>query len=87
MSTLLVDKAGILTAQAQQFKPTLAARAGIALALALVALPWQLWQPQAYKVTVLVLVAVERTATQHPQPVEVGLLSLRRTDVWLYLIC
>ena len=70
----------ILTAQAQQFKLTLAARAGIAPALALVALPWQLWQPQAYRVKALVLVAVERTTTQHPQQVVVESSSLRRTD-------
>jgi hypothetical protein len=45
-----------------------------------VALPWQLWQPQAYKVTVLVLVAVVLTTMQHPQQVVVESSSLRRTD-------
>jgi hypothetical protein len=58
----------------------LAARAGIALDLALVALTWDWGHWQAYKVKVSVLVAAVLTATQHLRQVEVGLLSLRHFE-------
>jgi hypothetical protein len=77
-----VNKAGILTAQVEQFKLTLAVKVATVLDLVLVALPWQLWQPLAYKVMVLVLVVVELTAMQHPQQVEVESSFLRHTKTF-----